>query len=295
MTSPLLVRDGAKAVALRPPLRLVTSLDQIASDARLDAVINLAGEPIADALWTRASGAGSWPRACRMTRNVVGLIATARTTSGRSDQRLGHRLGTGCGRTSGSPSSTAASAASAIVSATPGSVPPRRPGDMARASCALRIGLVLGIDGGMLSRLLTPFEFGLGGPIGSGRQWMSWIERDDLVRLIAHAIATPRLTGALNATAPLPVPNATFAAELARALGRPPASECRPGCCIASPAILPTSCLLGGQCVLPDKADATGFTFRHETLRGALAAMLGRRMADDRQAFARSAKIQEAR
>ena len=55
----------------------------------------------------------------------------------------------------------------------------------------LRIGLVLGTEGGMLGRLLTPFEFGLGGPIGTGRQWMSWIERDDLVRLIAH-MPSPR-------------------------------------------------------------------------------------------------------
>jgi uncharacterized protein (TIGR01777 family) len=55
----------------------------------------------------------------------------------------------------------------------------------------LRIGLVLALDGGALSRMLTPFEFGLGGPFGAGHHWMSWIHLDDLVRLIAHAIATP--------------------------------------------------------------------------------------------------------
>ena len=65
----------------------------------------------------------------------------------------------------------------------------------------LRIGLVLGTQGGLLRRLLVPFELGLGGPIGTGAQWMSWIERDDLVRLIAHIIATPSLCGAINATA----------------------------------------------------------------------------------------------
>ena len=58
----------------------------------------------------------------------------------------------------------------------------------------LRIGLVLGTEDGMLANLLVPFEYGLGGPIGSGRQWMSWIALDDMVRLIAHAIATPALT-----------------------------------------------------------------------------------------------------
>src|SRR5262249_30523479 len=85
----------------------------------------------------------------------------------------------------------------------------------------LRIGLVLGIDGGMLAQLLPVFEYGLGGPIGSGTQWMAWIERDDLIRLIAHAIADPALTGPLNGTAPEPVRNADFARELGRALHRP--------------------------------------------------------------------------
>src|ERR1700683_268183 len=85
----------------------------------------------------------------------------------------------------------------------------------------LRIGLVLATQGGMLSRMLTPFEFGLGDPVGNGRQWMSWIQRDDLVRLIAHIVATPKLTGAVNATAPTPVRNTEFTRELGRAFGRP--------------------------------------------------------------------------
>ena len=84
----------------------------------------------------------------------------------------------------------------------------------------LRIGLVLGTEGGMLGRLLLPFEFGLGGPIGSGRQWMAWIALDDIVRLIAYAVANPSLAGPVNATAPEPVRNAGFTHELARALHR---------------------------------------------------------------------------
>ena len=78
----------------------------------------------------------------------------------------------------------------------------------------LRIGLVLGTEGGMLAALLTPFEFGLGGRIGDGKQWMSWIERDDLVRLIVHVMATPTLTGAVNATAPAPVRKCRFCARV---------------------------------------------------------------------------------
>jgi hypothetical protein len=139
---------------------------------------------------------------------------------------------------------------------------------------ALRIGLVLGSEGGLLARLLLPFEFGAGGRIGSGRQWMSWIARDDLVRLIVHAIASRELEGPLNATAPAPVRNAEFARALGRALHRP--------------AVLPLPAwplrllggfgrelLLGGQRVVPKKALASGFSFHHPTLAGALDAMLG--------------------
>jgi NAD dependent epimerase/dehydratase family enzyme len=145
----------------------------------------------------------------------------------------------------------------------------------------------------MLARLLTPFEFGLGGPIGSGAQWMSWIERDDLVRLIAHAIATPSLTGAVNATAPNPVTNAEFTRELGHALHRPaflriPAAPLR---MLARD--LAEELLLGGQCVLPDKAEGSGFKFRHETLGSALAAMLDTARAQSSIEVSDSAGIPE--
>jgi uncharacterized protein (TIGR01777 family) len=137
----------------------------------------------------------------------------------------------------------------------------------------LRIGIVLGTDGGMLGRLLLPFQLGLGATLGSGTQWMSWIERDDLVRLIAHIIAEPRYTGAVNATAPTPVTNVAFTWALGRALNRPtwlrlPAPMLR-----LFAGDLASELLIGGQRVLPDKADALGFTFRHETLDSALAAI----------------------
>jgi uncharacterized protein len=141
----------------------------------------------------------------------------------------------------------------------------------------LRIGLVLGTDGGLLSRLLTPFEFGLGGRSGSGRQWMSWIERDDLVRLIAHAIATPSLSGPVNATAPAPVTNKVFTQELARALRRPAFLWIPSALLHRVAGDFADELLLGGQRVLPDKAETSGFRFRHPTLRHALSAILGAR------------------
>src|SRR4029077_20855924 len=104
---------------------------------------------------------------------------------------------------------------------------------------------------------------------------MSWIERDDLVRLIAHVIATPSLTGAVNATAPEPVTNATFTRALARALGRPALLPVPAMLLRRLAGDLAEELLIGGQRVLPDKAEASGFTFRHPTVSSALAAMLG--------------------
>jgi uncharacterized protein (TIGR01777 family) len=141
----------------------------------------------------------------------------------------------------------------------------------------LRIGLVLGPQGGRLRALLVPFRLGLGGRIGAGTQWMSWIERDDLVRLIAHAIASPQLLGPVNATAPEPVRNADFTQALGGALNRPTPLRYPAAILRLLAGALADELLLGGQRVLPAKVQASGFEFRHPTLAGALAGIVGRK------------------
>jgi len=284
----LLARNPAKALALRPPFRLVTSLDQIPGDAGIDVIINFAGEPIANALWTRRKRRRILSSRLRMTRGVVRLIERLErrpavlisasaigwygawqdeclTEFDGGKRCFGHRVCDAWER--------AAKAA-------------ERYGVRV---VRLRIGLVLGTEGGMLSNLLTPFEFGLGGPIGSGRQWMSWIERDDVVRLLAHIIATPRLTGAVNATAPTPVRNSTFAKELARALGRPAVMRMPAALLRRLAGEFADELLLSGRRVLPDKAQASGFTFRHETLPSAFGAIFGGKQDGDGHKALRSA------
>jgi uncharacterized protein (TIGR01777 family) len=271
----VLARDPAKAAALTPPFRLITSLGQIASDAAVDTIVNLAGEPIANGLWTTAKRRRALRSRLKMTRDVVQLIARlerkpALLLNGSAigwyglwqDEALTEFDGGKACFTHRLCESWERMAMRA-----------QRHGVRV---VRLRIGLVLGTEGGFLTRMLTPFEFGLGGPMGGGRQWMSWIERDDLIRLIAHVIATPKLRGAVNATAPVPVRNADFARELGRAFRRP-AFIPIPAFALRVLGDLADELLLGGQQVLPDKALASGFTFRHETLRSALAAMLPRR------------------
>jgi uncharacterized protein (TIGR01777 family) len=269
-----LVRDPQKAAALRPPFRLITSLDQIADATPIDAIVNLAGEPIAGGFWTLARRQRIMRSRLAMTRGVVRLIARlARPPAvlisasavgwyGLRDERLTEAdTGAACfTHTVCEAWERAASAAEQFGS---------------RVVC-LRIGLVLGTEGGLLSRLLTAFEFGLGGPIGAGAQWMSWIERDDLVRLIAHVVARGDLAGPLNATAPYPERNESFTHALAAALRRPAHLRIPAFLLHRLGGDLADELLLGGQCVLPEKALASGFKFRHETLRSALTAILGR-------------------
>ena len=98
---------------------------------------------------------------------------------------------------------------------------------------------------------------------------MSWIERDDLVRLIAHVIARPELSGPINATAPIPVTNQTFTEELARRLHRPALFRLPAALLRRVGGDFANELLLGGQRVLPNRALSNGFVFRHETLRSA--------------------------
>ncbi|GJE16895.1 TIGR01777 family oxidoreductase [Methylobacterium marchantiae] len=270
----VLTRDGAKAAALPAPLRVVTSLDQLPGDTRLDAIVNLAGEPIADGLWTRAKRRAILASRLRTTRRLAKLVARldrppSVVVSGSAVGWYGSRGDEGLVE-----SSPAAPAFTHRVC----EAWEREAMDIAAFGpriVVLRTGLVLGVEGGLLARLLMPFEFGLGGRIGSGRQWMSWISRDDLVRLICHAVATPSPSGPVNATAPEPVRNADFSAFLARQLRRPVLLPLPARLLHGLGRDFADEMLLGGQRVLPQKALASGFRFRHVRLDTALASILG--------------------
>jgi uncharacterized protein (TIGR01777 family) len=270
----VLTRDPAKAAALRPPLRIVTDLRQIPDDTRIDAVINLAGEPTGNALWTRRKRRKILSSRLRMTRAVYRLIARleqrpAVMVSGSAVGWYGLWQDETLTEFDGGKRCFTHRVCDAWEREA------RKAQRLGVRVVRLRIGVVLGIEGGMLSQLLTPFEFGLGGPIGSGRQWMSWIERDDLVRLIAHVIATPSFTGPVNATAPIPVTNAVFAQALGRALKRPALLRVPAAVLHHVAGAFADELMLGGQRVIPDKALLSGFVFRHETVRSALDAILG--------------------
>jgi len=146
-----------------------------------------------------------------------------------------------------------------------------RAGELGMRVACIRTGIVLGPDGGALARLLPIFKLGLGGVIGNGRQWNSWIHIDDVVGI--YLLAIDRAEGALNATAPEPVRNVDFTWALASALHRP---AFLPVPAFALRAILGegASILTTGQSVLPEHTLSLGYAFRFPQIGPALASAL---------------------
>jgi len=135
-----------------------------------------------------------------------------------------------------------------------------------------RFGVVLDASGGALKQMMLPFRFGAGGPIGSGRQWMSWIDRQDVVRAIEWAIDNPNVRGTYNLTSPEPVRNRDFAHALGRAMHRPSFMPAPAFALRLALGEMADEMLLTGQRVIPSRALSEGFTFRYPTLESSLAA-----------------------
>jgi uncharacterized protein (TIGR01777 family) len=133
----------------------------------------------------------------------------------------------------------------------------------------MRIGVVLDKAGGALAPLLTPFKLGAGGPLGSGRQWMSWIHHEDLAGLFLLALDKVEATGPVNGTAPHPVTNKEFSKALGRALHRPAVMPL-PGFMLRLRLGEVADLVVTGQRVLPRRALALGYSFRFPTIDAAL-------------------------
>jgi uncharacterized protein len=276
----VLTRDPRNAEELAHPVRVIKSLDQIHNDDRVDAIVNLAGDPVANGLWTAKKRA-------RITNSRVDMTEALHALIKRLDRKPGCFIN---GSAIGWYGLRGDELLAEDAASTPAFVhdvcdrwelSAKKIANENVRVVILRTGLVLGVDGGMLARLLTPFEFGGGGKMGSGQQWMSWIEHDDMVRVIARAIADKAITGVVNAVAPEPVRNTDFTRALAQALHRPAVLQF-PGWLLSSVlGDMGRETMLGGQRVLPAKLMKHGFVFRHPVLAPMLCEITGAKSAVD--------------
>ncbi len=274
----VLTRDTRHAEALAHPVRLISNLDQIHRHDRFDAIVNLAGEPIANGLWTARKRQRIIASRVDMTEALVALVA-------RLDEKPevfinGSAVGWYGLRGDEELTEDAAPAPAFthdICARWEEAAAPVK--DVGSRLVILRIGLVLGVDGGMLAKLLTPFEFGGGGVMGDGQQWMPWIEHDELIRVIAFAMANREVRGPVNATAPNPQPNAAFSRDLAKALHRPLLLRFPARMLTAILGDLARETMLGGQRAIPAVLLRHGYRFRHPHLAPMLAQITGSKMA----------------
>ncbi len=134
----------------------------------------------------------------------------------------------------------------------------------------LRFGVVLAGEGGALAKMALPFRLGVGGRVGSGNQWMAWIDREDLLRMVEWVIANEAVRGVYNVTSPKPVTNREFTAVLARVLRRPAIMPAPAFALRLAFGEMADEVLLGGQRVVPSRAVADGFAFQVPTIEASL-------------------------
>lgn len=232
-----------------------------------DAVIHLAGEPLAAGRWTPARKAEILASRSIGTEKLVEAIAQAnpRPQVLISTSAIGY-YGTSETVTFNESSDPGQDFLAKVCQAWETAAQPVT--DLGVRLVILRFGIVLGL-GGAIGQMLPAFKLYAGGPIGSGRQWFSWIHQDDLVRLINYALEHPDMAGVYNATAPNPVTMATFCETLAQVLERPswlPVPDFILTLLLGEAAQV----VLQGQQVLPERTLTTGFEFEYPTAKAAL-------------------------
>lgn len=238
-----------------------------------DAVINLAGEPIAEKRWTPAQKRSILDSRQLGTQKIVEAIdlATIKPQVLINASAIGYY---GTSETSKfDETSPAGTDFLAEVCAAWETAAQSVTANGTRV-VILRLGIVLGENGGALGKMLAPFSAFVGGPIGSGNQWFSWIHRDDVVKLIIAALNDTKMQGVYNATAPNPITMTEFAQTLGTVMNRPswlPVPNFVLEAMLGEGAIV----VLQGQQVVPTRTLAQGFDFQYSTIEPALTAIVG--------------------
>jgi uncharacterized protein (TIGR01777 family) len=269
----VLTRDRRRAQQqVKGQIRLIESLTELRDESAPEMIVNLAGLSLGSGRWTKALKQTFISSRVGVTRELIDYIAHVR-----SPPRL---LISG--------SAVGYYGAHGDEALTEDSSPGQEyQADLCRAwetealkaknygvrVCLLRSGVVLGKGGGALNSLLPQFKLGLGGHVGSGKQWMSWIHIDDLIDIVLHLMANELLQGSFNTTTPNPETNRDFASKLGVALHRP-AFMWAPGWAMRLLIGEMAHLYVTGQKVIPKRLLESGYKFRYPELSLALAEIL---------------------
>ncbi|MFZ2312634.1 MAG: TIGR01777 family oxidoreductase [Methylobacter sp.] len=244
------------------------SLTQLKAEDRYQVIINLAGAPIVDARWSEARKQLIRDSRIGLTEQLITCIARMTVKpelliSGSAIGYYGDQGDTVLTEQS-TPYEDFSQQLCADWEATA-----KQAEQFGVRVCLIRTGLVIASGGGFLQRMLPTFRLGLGGRLGDGRQWMSWIHRKDWISIAQTMIADSTMRGAYNATAPNPVTNAEFTRILAKCLKRPALLPV-PACLLKMLLGEMSQLVLGSQRVMPERLLAQGFKFQYDELTAAL-------------------------
>jgi uncharacterized protein (TIGR01777 family) len=272
----ILTRKPAAASRTFPNVEVVAYTPTESGDwqqaiALCDAVVNLAGEPIAEKRWTPQEKEEILNSRKLGTQKIVEAIAQANPKPKVlvNASAIGY-YGTSETATFDETSPSGNDFLAEVCQAW--ETQAQKVKEAGVRLVILRFGIVLG-NGGALAKMIPPFQLFAGGPLGTGQQWVAWIHRDDLVRLIIEALTRPDMEGVFNATAPNPVRMSEFCQVLGDVLHRP---SWLPVPSFALEALLGEGAkvVLEGQQVLPKRTTSSGFEYRYPTVKQALEEIL---------------------
>lgn len=235
----------------------------------IDAVVHLAGENVSGLRWTEEKKKAIRDSRVLGTRNVVDAISNLKNKpkvfiASSAIGFYGERGDEAVTESSAAGDNFLAEVSKAWESES------RRAEDAGIRTVLLRTGIVLSKDGGALAAMMTPFKLGVGGVVGSGKQWMSWISLDDQIAVINYAIENENLRGAVNAVSPNPVTNQEFTKTLGEVLYRPtflPLPEFAVSMIFGE---MGDTLLLASTKVLPKRLEDAGFEFKYPELKAAI-------------------------
>lgn len=276
---PLLINKGYRLTILtRTPsaaekrfagtVQIISNISEIPTLPSIDAVINLAGEGILDKRWTYSRKKVLLDSRVALTENLVETLVSSEHKPKTFINGSAVGFYGDCGDEVCYENSPPGKDFAAML-CKQWEIAANRIKAIGCRLVIVRTGIVLDKSGGALERMILPFKFGLGGKLGSGKQWFPWIHRNDLCKLILFLLEDSRCSGPYNATAPNPVTNKELTQALAKAVGKPALIPV-PGFALKLALGEGASLLLGSQNALPNKALNDGFKFQYTTIERCL-------------------------